>query len=157
MSTHHAATVPVIAGYADTASRVAAIASNASDRLIRLQVEAGGAAFADNAQALHAALTIAGGPAALTAWPGLCQANVVRVLEISRQWIEIVSHAQTDMARLMSGRSALFGIGIPLDLGQFTESMIEGRDAALTEMRNFLATTVAPVAASGAKKRQTAL
>lgn len=151
MSTHHDAIAP--AGYADTASRVATIVSNASDRLIKLQTEAGGAAFADNAQALHAALTMGGGPAVLTAWPGLCQTNVVRVLEVTRRWIEIVTHAQTEMARLVGARFAVAGVGMPLDLGQITKDMVERRDAALAGMHGFLGTAAAPAVALGAKKR----
>jgi phasin family protein len=153
MSTHHEATATAISGYAETVSRVASIVSNASDRLIKLQTEAGGAAFSDNAQALHAALTVGGGPAALTAWPGLCQSNVVRVLEVTRRWIEIVSQAQNDMARLMGGRFPVTSLGIPLDLGQFTKSVIEGRDAALAGMQAFLATGGVPAVATAAKKR----
>lgn len=152
MSTQYETAARGIADYADTASRITAIVSNASDRLIRLQAEAGGAAFAGNAQALHSALSVAGGPAAMTAWPGFCQANVVRMLEVTRRWIEIVSQAQTDMAGLAGERFAVSGAGMPLDLGQFTKAMIEGRDAALAAMREFLATAVVPVVAPGAKK-----
>ena len=154
MSSHHEKTVGGSPSFADTASRIAAIVSDSGDRLLKLQSEAGGAAFADNAQALKAALTVTGGPAAtMTAWPGLCQANVVRVLEVSRRWMEIMSQAQTEMAKLMGERFAVSGMGMPLDLGQFTKAMIEGRDAAMAGMQEFLATAGVPAIATGARKR----
>ncbi|HSD59665.1 MAG TPA: TIGR01841 family phasin [Burkholderiales bacterium] len=154
MSTHHETAARGVASYADMASRVAAIVSSSGDRLLKLQSEAGGAAFADNAQALHAALNATGGPAAsIAAWPGLCQANVVRVLEVSRRWMEIMSQAQAEMAKLMAERLAVSGIGMPLDLGQFTIAMVDGRDAAMAGIQEFLATAGVPVIATGAKKR----
>ena len=153
MSSHHEKTAGGTPSYADTASRIAAIVSNSSDRLLKLQSEAGGAAFTDNAQALHAALTVAGGPAAMAAWPGLCQTNVVRVLEVTRRWFEIVSQAQAEMAKLMGERFAAPGMGMPLDLGQFTKAMIEGRDAAMAGMQQFLATAGVPVVAPATEKR----
>jgi phasin family protein len=153
MSTQYETTARGIAGCAETATRIAAVISSASDRLITLQTEAGGAAFADNAQALHAALSVAGGPAAMTVWPGLCQANVVRVLEVTRRWLEIMSGAETDIARLTGERFAVPGLGLPLVLGQFTKAMTEIHGAALAGMQEVLATVVVPVVASGAKKR----
>ncbi len=154
MSSHHEKTVGASPGYADMASRIAAIVSDSSNRLLKLQSEAGGAAFAQNAQALQAALNVAGGPAAMTAWPGLCQANVVRVLEVTRRWIEIVSRAQAEMAGLAGVRLPAAGVGMPLDLGQFTKAMLEGRDAAIAAgMQGFLATAGVPVIAPGAKNR----
>lgn len=152
MSSHHEKTIGASPGYADMASRMAAIVSDSSSRLLKLQSEAGGAAFAQNAEALHAALNVSGGPAAMSAWPGLCQANVVRVLEVSRRWIEIVSQAQAEMSALLGVRFPA-GMGMPLDLAQFTKAMIEGRDAAIGAMQGFLATSVAPANAPGAKHR----
>lgn len=125
MSSHQEKTAGGGPGYADMASRIAAIVSDSSNQLLKLQSEAGGALFVHNAQALQAALNAGGGAATITAWPGLCQANVVRVLEVSRRWIEIVSQAQTEMAGLMGVRFPAFGVGMPLDLGQFTKAMIE--------------------------------
>jgi phasin family protein len=156
MSSHHETTAGGSPSYADTASRIAAIVSDSSDRLLKLQSEAGGAAFTENAQALHSALNVAGGAAAITAWPGLCQANVVRVLEVTRRWIEIMSQTQTEIARHMGERFAASGMGMPHDLVQFTKAMIEGRDAAMGGMLQFLATAGVPIIPPGTKKLEKA-
>jgi phasin family protein len=83
----------------ETALKIATIMAEANERLFKLQSDAGNAAFSENAKQLRALLNTKDSSSLLTEWSGRYQANVRRILEVTRTCFEIVPHTQTEMRR----------------------------------------------------------
>src|SRR4051812_6984002 len=83
----------------DTALRIAAIMAQASARLFKLQSEAANAAFAENSEhltTLLSTLSATDSAALLAEWTRLYQANVGRLLDISRRCFDMVPETQNE-------------------------------------------------------------
>jgi phasin family protein len=143
----------------DAALRIANIIAQANERLFHLQSNAVTAAFAQNAKVLGAVLNVTAAGALLAEWPNLYQANVSKLLEITRGAFEIVSETQAEVAQLMGERYAASSKGIPLNvlnLDQFAKAINEGRDAAMAGMQNIFAKAGGHVGGEAAKRQKTA-
>ena len=128
----------------ETALRIAAIMAEASERLSRLQSDAANAAFAENSKHLSAMLNTletTDSAALLAEWTRLYQANVRRVLDLTRSCFEIVPKAQAEIAKLMGDPLAIANGQTQLCLDEFTKAINDSRDAAAASMKNALANT----------------
>lgn len=143
----------------DAALRMAGIIAQANERLFRLQSNAATAAFAQNSKLFGAVLNVTDAGALLADWPRLYQANVAKVLEVTRSAFEIVSKTQAEVAQLMGETYAASNKGIPLsllNLDQFTKAINEGRDAAMAGMQSILAKAGEHVGGEAAKRQKAA-
>jgi phasin family protein len=143
----------------DAALRMAGIIAQANERLFHLQSNAATAAFAQNSKLFGAVLNVTDAGALLADWPRLFQANVAKVLEVTRSAFEIVSKTQAEVARLMGETYAASNMGVPvnlLNLDQFTKAINEGRDAAMAGMQSILAKAGEHVGGEAAKRQKAA-
>ena len=143
----------------DAALRMAGIIAQANERLFHLQSSAATAAFAQNSKLFGAVLNVTDAGALLADWPRLYQANVAKVLEVTRSAFEIVSKTQAEVAQLMGETYAASNMGLPvnlLNLDQFTKAINEGRDAAMAGMQSILAKTGEHVGGEAAKRQKAA-
>lgn len=143
----------------DAALRIANIIVQANERLFHLQSDATTAAFAQNSKVLRAALNVTDVGALLADWQSLYQANVAKVLEVTRGAFEIVSRTQAEVAQLVGERYAASNKGIPLNfvnLEQFTKAINEGRDAAMAGMQTILAKAGGNAGGEAAKRQKVA-
>jgi Phasin protein len=132
----------------DTASRIAAILKEGTERLFKLQTEALNVAFAENSKSFNSA-------AALAEWPSLYQANVRRIWEVTRGCFEIVSQTQAEIAPLMSEYFKAYNEGARQNLDQFTKAVNEGREAASAAVKDSLAKAGVDASGNqGAKKQK---
>ncbi|MGZ8268284.1 MAG: hypothetical protein ACXW20_11780, partial [Burkholderiales bacterium] len=76
--------------------------------------------------------------ALLAEWTGLYQANMRRVLDVTRSCFEIVPQTQTEIAKLVGDPFASANRETQQYLDQFTKAMSDGRDAAVGAAKNFL-------------------
>ena len=131
----------------DTASRIAAILKEGTERLFKLQTEALNVAFAENSKSLNSA-------AALAEWPSLYQANVRRISEVTRGCFEIVSQTQAEIAPLMSEYFKAYNEGARQNLDQFTKAVNEGREAASAAVKDSLAKAGVDASGNQSAKKQ---
>lgn len=129
----------------DTALRIAAIMAEANERLFKLQSEAVNAAFADNSKHLKALLTTKEPAAALADWASLYQANMRRVLDVTRTCFEIVPQTQAEMAKVVGEPFASYSKETQRYLDQFTKAMSDGRDASAAAVKDFLSKAIESV------------
>jgi phasin family protein len=125
-----------------TALSVATIMAEASQRLFRLQTEAANAAFAENSKHLTAllkTLNTKDSGALLAEWTSLYQANMRRVLDVTRSCFEIVPQTQAEIAKLVGDPLAAANKQTQHYLDQFTKAISDGRDAAAAGVKDFLA------------------
>ena len=125
----------------ETALRITTIMVEASGRLFRLQSEAANAAFAENSKHLTTLLDTLNSKdsAALVAeWTRLYQANLRRVLDVTRSCFEIVPQTRTEIAKLMGDPFASASKETQQYLDRVTQAMSDGRNAAAASMQDFL-------------------
>jgi phasin family protein len=138
----------------ERALRIATIMAEANERLYKLQSEAANAAFTENAKHLKALLNIRDSSALIVEWAGRYQANMRRILEVTRACFEIVPHAQAEMAKLVGEPFAPYNEETQDYLDQFTTAVTEGRDAAAAVVNEVLAKAMASVSGKKPAKKE---
>lgn len=126
-----------IAVSTDTAFRFITIITEATKRLVQLQTDAMILAFTENSKNLKGLLNPNDPAALLAEWPRFYQANVQRIVEVTRSWVGVMSQTQAEMAQLM-GESIPGSKGLQQYVDQFTKAMNDGRDAALAGVKDVL-------------------
>jgi len=129
----------------ETALRIATIMAEANEHLFRLQSEAANAAFTENAKHLKALLNVRDYDAVVAEWAGRYQANVRRILELTRTCFEIVPKTQAEMAKLVGERFAPYNEETQQYLDEFTTTISERRDAAAAAVKGVVARAMASV------------
>ena len=136
----------------ETALRIATVMAEANERLFKVQSEAANAVFAENSKHLKALLNTLNtkdSGALLTEWSNLYQANMRKVLDVTRRCFEIVPQTQAEIAKLVGEPFASANKETQQYLDQFTKAISDGRDAAAASVKDFLAKAIA--SASGAQ------
>jgi phasin family protein len=129
----------------DKALRMAVVMAEANERLFKLQSDAANAAFAENAKYLKSMLTTKDSSSLLAEWAALYQANVRRVLDVSRIGFEIVPETQAKMAGLMGEPFNKYTKETQQYMEQYVKAIADGRDTAAAAVKQFLAKTIASV------------
>ena len=153
-STLKAEAVDATQAYRDAGLRIATIMAEANERLFKVQSEAATAALADNSKHLKALLSTTDPTAALTEWVALYQANMRRVLDVTRTCFEILPQTQDELAKLAGGLTS-YGKETQQYLDQLTKTMSDGRDAATAQMKDFLSKAAETVSTPPAAKKET--
>ncbi|MDB5925111.1 MAG: hypothetical protein JWN13_4047 [Betaproteobacteria bacterium] len=125
-----------------TALSIATIMAEASQRLFKVQSEAANAAFAENSKHLAALLNTLNtkdSGALVAEWTSLYQANMRRVLDVTRSCFEIVPQTQAEIAKLVGDPLASANKQTQQYLDQFTKAISDGRDAAAASVKDFMA------------------
>lgn len=125
----------------DTSSRIAAVITEATERLVKLQTEATQEVFAENARNFQALLNKTDSAAALAEWPSLYQANVQRISEITRSCFEILSQTQAEVGQLIAQHFGAYGEAARQNLDEITNVVSEEVDTAVAGVKNLVATT----------------
>src|ERR1700737_1551381 len=142
----------------ETALRIATVMAEANERLFKVQSEAANVAFAENSKHLKAllnSLNTKDSGALLAEWTNLYQANMRRVLDVTRSCFEIVPQTQAQIAKLVGEPFASANKETQKYLDQFTKAISDGRDAAAASVKDFLAKAIAS-ATQAAKKEKVA-
>ena len=126
----------------DTALRIAAIMTEANERLFKLP-EAAYAAFADNSKHIKALLNTTESPAALMQWPSLYQESAQKMVDVTRSWFEIASQTQAELGKLLGEPFASYNVEAQNIRDQFTKTITDARSAAEAQVKDFLAKAVA--------------
>ena len=140
----------------ETALRITTVIVEANQRLFKLQSEAANAAFAENSKHLKAllnALNSKDSGALLAEWTDLYQANMRRVLDVTRSCFEIVPQTQAEIAQLVGEPFASANKETQQYLDQFTKAISDGRDAAAASVKDFLAKAIASASATQPAKK----
>ena len=133
-----------------TTLRIASVMAEANERLFRVQSEAANAAFTENTKHLKALLNTLNtkdSSVLLAEWTNLYQANMRRILEVTRSCFEIVPQTQAQIADLVGEPFASANTQTQQYVEQFTKAIGQGRDAATATAKNFLAKAVASASA----------
>ena len=138
----------------ETALRIATIMAEANERLFKLQSEAANAAFTENAKHLKALLNTKDSSAIVVEWAGRYQANMRRILEVTRTCFEIVPQTQAEMAKLVGEPFTPYNKETQQYLDQFTTAITDGRDAAEVAVKNVLAKAMASVSGNVPAKKE---
>jgi phasin family protein len=138
----------------ETALRIATIMAEANERLFKLQSEAANAAFTENAKHLKALLNTRDASAVVQEWGGRYQANMRRILELTRTCFEIVPNTQAEMAKLVGERFAPYNKETQQYLDEFASAINDGRDAAATAVKDVLAKAMASVGGNKPAKKE---
>ena len=133
--------------------RMAIVMAEANERLFKLQSDAANAAFSENARHLKALLTTEDSGTLLTEWASLYQANMRRILDISRTGFEIVPETQAKMADLMGEPFSTYARETQKYMEQYVKAVAHGCDAAAAAVKQFLAQTVASVIGEQDRKK----
>jgi hypothetical protein len=150
MSTHthqypNANTVAGLDAYVEKTLRMAVVMAEANQRLFKLQSDAANAAFSENAKHLNSLLTTKDSSSLLTEWASLYQANMRRILDVSRIGFEIVPETRAKMAAVMGEPFNTYTKETQQYLDQYVKTIADGRDAAAAAVKQFLAKTMASV------------
>lgn len=138
----------------ETALRIATIMAEANEHLFKLQSEAANAAFAENAKHLKALLNTKDSSAVIVEWAGRYQANMRRILEVTRTCFEIVPRTQAEMAKLVGAPFAPYNKETQQYLDQFTNAISDGRDAAALAVKDVLAKAMASMGGNTPAKKE---
>jgi hypothetical protein len=139
----------------ETALRIATVMAEANERLFKVQSEAANAAFAENSKhfkALLNTLNTKDSGALLTEWTNLYQANMRRILDVTRRCFEIVPQSDAEVAKIVGDPFVLANKDTQRYLDQFTKAINEGRDAAAASVKEFLAKAIASTTVAGKKE-----
>ena len=142
----------------ETALRIATVMAEANERLFKVQSDAANAAFAENSKHLKALLNTLNtkdSGALLAEWTNLYQANMRRVLDVTRSCFEIVPQTQAEIAKLVGVPFASANKETKQYLDQITKAISDGHDSAAVSMTDFLARALAS-ATQPAKKEKVA-
>ncbi len=140
----------------EMALRIATVMAEANERLFKVQSEAANLAFAENSKhlkALQNSLNTKDSGALLAEWTNLYQANMRRVLDVTRSCFEIVPQTQAEIAKLVGEPFASANKETQKYLDQFTKAISDGRDAATASVKNFLAQAIASANATQPTKK----
>ena len=146
---NHNQTVPtqITAGgqqaHVETAQRIAAIMAEASERLFKIQSEAANAAFAESSKHLATLLNTLNTRdtgALLAAWTSFYQANLRRVLDVTRSCFEILPQTQAEISKVLGDPFASANKQTQQYLDQFTKAISDCREAAAASVNGLLAT-----------------
>jgi phasin family protein len=141
----------------ETALRIATVMAEANERLFKVQSDAANAAFAENSKHLKALLNTLNtkdSGALLAEWTNLYQANMRRVLDVTRSCFEIVPQTQAEIARLVGVPFASANKETKQYLDQITKAISDGHDAAAASMKDFLAKAIASASATQPAKKE---
>ncbi len=138
----------------ETALRIATIMAEANERLFKLQSEAANAAFAENAKHLKSLLTAKDSSALVVEWAGRYQANMRRILEVTRTCFEIVPQTQAEMAKVVGAPFAPYTKETQQYIDQFATAITEGSDAAAAAVKDVLAKAMAGVSGNKPTKKE---
>jgi len=139
-----------------TTLRIASVMAEANERLFELQSKAASAAFTENTKhmkTLLSTLNTKDSSELLAEWTTLYQANMRRILEVTRSCFDIVPQTQTQIANLVGEPFASANKQTQQYLDQFTKAIGNGRDAAAATAKEFLANAVASASANRPAKR----
>ena len=125
--------------------RMAVVMAEANQRLFKLQSDAANAAFAENAKHLNSLLTTKDSSSLLTEWAVLYQANMRRILDVSRVGFELVPETRAKMAAVMGEPFNTYTKETQQYLDQYVKAIADGRDTAAAAVKQFLAQTMASV------------
>lgn len=143
-------------GNLKTAMRIATVIAEGNERLFKVQSEAANAAFAENSKHLKALLNplnTKDSGALLSEWTKLYQANLRRVLDVTRSCFEIVPQTQAEIAKLVGEPFASANKETQQYLDQFTKAISDGHDAATVSVKDFLAKAIASASATQPAKK----
>ena len=138
----------------ETAVRIATVMAEANARLFKVQSEAANAAFAENSKHLKALLNTLNtkdSGALLAEWTSLYQANMRRVLDVTRSCFEIVPQTQAEIAKLVGEPFSSATKETQQYLDQFTKAIGNGSDAAAASVKDFLAKAIVSATLSAKK------
>ena len=138
----------------ETALRIATIMAEANERLFKLQSEAANSAFEENAKQLRALLNTRDAAAVVQEWAGRYQANMRRILEVTRTCFEIVPNTQAAMAKLVGEPFEPYSNKRQEYLDQFTEAITDARDAAAVAVKDVLTKAMASVGGNKPAKKE---
>ena len=139
-----------------TALRIASVMAEANERLFKVQSEAANAAFTENTKHLKALLNTLNtkdSRVLLAEWTNLYQANMRRILDVTRSCFEIVPQTQAEIANLVGEPFASANKQTQQYLDQVTKAIGDSRDAATATARQFLAEAVASAGANQPAKK----
>jgi phasin family protein len=139
----------------DKLMRMAVIMAEANERLFKLQSDAANAAFSENAKHLKSLLMTKDYGSLLTEWAGLYQANMLRVLDVSRIAFEIAPETQAKMAAVMGEPFNTYTKETQQYLDRYVKVIADGRDTAATKVKQFLAQTMANASGQQDPKKAT--
>jgi hypothetical protein len=132
----------------DTAARIAAIMTEANERLFQLQTDAAYAAFAENSKHIQSLLEnttrvrslldTKESAAALAQWPTLYQENAKRMVQVTRSWFDIVSQTQAEMAKLLGEPFVRSNPEAQQYFDHFTKAITEWHEAAAGQVKGAL-------------------
>ena len=152
-STLKAEAVDATQAYREAGLRIATIMAEANERLFKVQSEAATAALADNSKHLKVLLNTMDPASALTEWVAFYQANIRRVLDVTRTCFEILPQTQAELAKLAGGLTS-YSKETQQYLDQLTKTMSDGRDAATSQMKDFLSKAIESASTSPAAKKE---
>ena len=127
----------------ETALRIATLMAEANEHLFKLQSEAANAAFTENAKHLKAMLNVRDHDAVIREWVGRYQANIRRILELTRTCFEIVPKTQAEMAKLVGEPFAPYDSEVQQYIDEFATAITDSRDAAAATVKDVLEKTMA--------------
>lgn len=135
----------------DTAARIAAIMTEANERLFQLQTDAAYAAFAENSKHIQtllenstrvrSLLDTKESAAALAQWPSLYQENAKRMVQVTRSWFDIVSQTQAEMAKLLGEPLVRSNPEAQQYFDHFTKAITEWHETATGQVKGVLGMT----------------
>jgi phasin family protein len=141
----------------ETALRIATVMAEANERLFKVQSEAANAAFAENSKHLKGLLNTwntKDSGTLLEEWTNLYQANMRRVLDVTRSCFEIVPQTQAEIAKLVCEPFASANKETQQHLDHFTKAISAGSDAAAASVKGFLAKAIASASATPPTKKE---
>jgi hypothetical protein len=135
----------------DTAARIAAIMTEANERLFQLQTDAAYAAFAENSKHIQTLLQSSThvkslldtkeSAAALAQWPTLYQENAKRMVQVTRSWFDIVSQTQAEMAKLLGEPFVRNNPEAQQYFDHFTQAITDWHETAAGQVKDALGMT----------------
>jgi hypothetical protein len=135
----------------DTAARIAAVMTEANERLFQLQTDAAYAAFAENSKHIQTLLENSThvrslldskeSAATLMQWPSLYQENAKRMVQVTRSWFDIVSQTQAEMAKLLGEPFARGNPEAQQYFDHFTKAITEWHETAAGQVKGVLGMT----------------
>ncbi len=147
----------------DTAARIAAIMTEANQRLFQLQTDAAHAAFAENSKNIQTLLENSTRPGALfdtkdsaavlAQWPTLYQENAKRMVQVTRNWFDVVSQTQAEMAKLLGEPFVGSNAGAEQYFDRFTKAITEWHETAARQVKSALGMAESSESAEASSKK----
>jgi len=132
----------------DTAARIAAIMTEANERLFQLQTDAAYSTFVENSKHIQTLLQNSThiqslldskeSAAALAQWPALYQENARRMVQVTRSWFDIVAQTQAEMAKLLGEPFVRTNPEAQQYFDHFTQAITEWHETAAEQVKNAL-------------------